>query len=138
MSMVFTNSLRANILRNKDDYTAWILLGSLLLSQRNIGGLNELLTYRHNLGMSAVTLAWRICWEDLTRNPSSTAVDFVADGMDDNNAFSGAFMVAKGCAELRRYRLESGVALVREGYRRLAILRNLFDFEVLDVAPGIT
>ena len=134
MSVEVVNLLRQKILSNKDDYSAWILLGSLLLGQRNIAGLNELLTYRHGLGMSAVELAWRICWEDLTRDPASTAVDGVADALDDTNAFSGAFLVGKGCAELRRYRLDSGVALVREGYRRLAVLRDLFPFEALDVA----
>ena len=115
------------------DEAAVLGLGIALAAAGNAPGLNELLTFRHARGGSGSALAFDVCCHLLAGGQLET-VHGLCKGFGDTNPFSATLHAAAGLARLIRFEHDQGVALLREGVRRLLLLAGHHPRETLPVA----
>ena len=137
------------------DEPAFLELGLRLSGAGNLGGLTEILTYRNARGGSGSALAFEIA-SHLLASGRLDEVFGLCRGFGDTNPFSAALHCAAGFGHFLRFEHDQGLALLREGVRRLSLLVEqhpretlppayltklvaaAFLFEPLDRPPGAT
>ncbi len=115
------SSLIDRIKKDDNDIAAHIELCVALATAGNLSGLNEILTYRNVRGHSGSALAF-----DTARHLLSAGqldmVGRLCREVGDTSPFSAAFYCAGSFAHFLRFEHGQGLALLREGVRRLLIL----------------
>ena len=115
---------------NPQDYEAWMRMAVALGIAGDGAGLKQLLLFRNALGLSGVELAYEaVCY--LIGNRLADRFEAVAATVADNDPFSGAFLVGRAYVDFLDFRLDSGVRWLREGFRRLLLLKQTCPDEAL-------
>ena len=118
------------------DEAAFLDLGTALAAGGNLAGLNELLGYRAARGGSGSALAFDVCCRLLAAGRHDEMLG-LCRGFGDTNAFSAIMHCAAGFSHFLRFENERGVALLREGVRRLFMLMEQHPRETLPL-PSLT
>ena len=115
------------------DEPAFLELGLRLAGAGNLAGLSEILTYRNARGGSGSALAFEIASHLLAAGRLDEVLS-LCRGFGDTNPFSAALHCAAGFARFLRFENDPGLALLREGVRRLALLVEQHPRETLPPA----
>ena len=118
------------------DEAALLELGVALAGGGNLPGFTELLTFRHNHGGSGSALAFDVCCR-LIASRQGEAVLGLSRGLADHNPFSAAVHSAAALVHFLAFDNDRGVALMREGVRRLVLLAAQLPSETLPT-PTLT
>ena len=118
------------------DEAAFLELGVALAAAGNLAGLNEIFTYRNTRGGSGTALAFSVCSRLMAAGEIETVLR-LCRGFGDTNPFSAALHCAAGFAHFLRFENDRGVALLREGVRRLLLLAEQHPAESLSL-PYLT
>lgn len=112
------------------DEAAFVELGVALALTCNLAGLNECLTYRNARGGSGTALAFDVCSRLIGAGHLETVLA-LCQGFGDTNPFSAALHCAASFVHFFRFENAQGLALLREGVRRLVLLAEQHPAETL-------
>ena len=126
---MFDEMLQA-IQSNPQDYDAWMRMAVAVGMSGDGAGLTQLLLYRNSLGLSGVELAYDMSCALIANGQQERFVSLAATIAEDN-PFSGAFLVGRAYGEFLSFRLDVGVRWLREGFRRLLVLKQTCPTETL-------
>ena len=115
------------------DDAAFLELGIGLADAGNLASLNETLIYRNARGGSGSALAFEIA-SHLLAAGRLDVVHGLCRGFGDSNPFSAPLHCAGAFAHFLRFEHDQGLALLREGVRRLSLLVEQHPRETLPPA----